>query len=370
MSRLTRQLAAIAIIVISKACYAASDYEMKAREVTQYIQQNFYDPRTHLYAHTISDRRPEDMWGDGVMFSALVGAARHDRATYEPVLRDFFTAIDAYWDAGAPLPGYEPSPKLGVKDKYYDDNEWMVITFQEAFELAGDQRYAERADGTLKFVLSGWDDQLHGGIWWHEGHRDGTKNTCSNAPAAVACLRVARTSSPARSAELIGTANRIVDWTVTNLQAPNALFADRKVVATGHVVPGQLTYNSALMIRAMLGLYRCTHDERYLTEAKRIARAADWFVCQLTHAYINSAKWSHLLVEADLELYRATGEQYLLERARRNGEYFYATWKDQPPPTLINNAGIARMLWLLADAQTPVGRAFWERADRNVTSGQ
>jgi hypothetical protein len=385
MISLRRHVIAFTCIAMLIARYAAAQpatatgFEAKAREVTAYIQQTYYNPQTHLYAHATTDRRPEDMWGDGVMFSALVGAARYDRAAYEPVLREFFAALDVYWDAGATLPGYEPSPKVGVKDKYYDDNEWMVITFEEAYALTGDRRYALRSEQTLQFVLSGWDEQLHGGIWWHEGHKDGSKNTCSNAPAAVACLRVAARSSPARSAELVQIAKRTVDWTVEHLQAPSGLFADRVFVATGAVVPGKLTYNTALMIRAMLGVYRCTHEERYLSEAKRIARAANWFVCGETHAYINSLKWSHLMVEADLALYRATGEDWLLQRARRNGEFFYASWKDQPDAQLINNAGVARALWLLADSESAAGRAFWERADRaaqpelrlqNVTNDQ
>ena len=62
------------------------------------------------------------------------------------------------------IPGYEPAPTRGNgNDKYYDDNAWLVITFLEAYETTRDPRYLTRADETLKFVLSGWDEKGGGG---------------------------------------------------------------------------------------------------------------------------------------------------------------------------------------------------------------
>ena len=117
------------------------------------------------------------------------------------------------------------------------------------------------------------------------------------------------------------------------------------------------------MIRAFQGLHRATKKPEPLEEAKRIGKASDWFLGD-TGAYRDDAKWSHLLVEADLELYRATQDESLLERAKRNGAHLYAEWKKAPPKELITEAGIARALWLLADATTPQGKAFWTQADR------
>src|SRR5690242_10317956 len=98
MTRFKHPFAAVFIaLILASASHAATDFEAKAREVTEYIQKEFYNPQTHLYVHASNDRHVEDMWGDGVIFSALVAAARHDPATYEPVLRDFFGAMDAYW---------------------------------------------------------------------------------------------------------------------------------------------------------------------------------------------------------------------------------------------------------------------------------
>jgi len=338
----------------------ARSFAERAAIVSASIQEDFA-LESGLYARSRTDRAPDFMWGNGVLFSSLVAAARHDPEAYRPVMNRFFAALDRHWDDEAPIPGYEPSPTDGNgRDKYYDDNQWMVITFAEAYDLTAERRYLERAKATLRFSLSGWDDALGGGIWWHEEHKDGGKNTCSNAPAAVACLRIARWSE---RDENIAWAERIVAWTTEQLQDDDGLFFDQRRVADGRLDRRKFTYNTALMIRANLGLYRATDDEAHLEAAVRMGEACDAFLREETGAYRDSPRFTHLLVEADLELFRATGEGRYLERARTNGEVAWSRWRSKPPAELIEQASIARMLWLLADAETEVGKEFWRASD-------
>ena len=148
------------------------------------------------------------------------------------------------------------------------------------------------------------------------------------------------------------------------MQAEDGLFDDRRVVATGEVKRGKLTYNSALMLQALLGLYRATGEKSYLEQARRIGKAGDWFLDAKTGVYRDAVRYSHFMVEADLELYRATKEQYLIERARKNVDAFYERWKAKAPDDMISNASIARVLWLMAETETAAGRAFWEAAEK------
>lgn len=338
-----------------------ASYADAARIVTDSIQKNLFNEQTGLYAQSIEKRDPEFMWGNGVMFSALVGAARHDPAAYGPVMDRFFGAMDRYWDTKAKIPGYEPAPTSGNgNDKYYDDNQWMVITFMEAHDLTRDQKFLDRADETLRFSLSGWDDKLGGGIWWHEQHKDGSKNTCANAPAAVAALRVARYRDREANIEW---ARKLGKWTTEHLQDKDGLFFDNQKVADGKIDKTKYTYNTALMVRANLGLYHATKDARFLTEAKRIGAAAKAFLRPKTGTYRDGYKFTHLLVEADLDLYRVTGDASLLQRAKKNADGAWAQWQKEPPKEMIEQASIARMLWLLADQETEVGRKFWKDAD-------
>jgi len=342
-----------------------SQYAQRAREVTEHIQKNFYDSRSGVYLKSMTIRKPDYVWLQSVMFSNLVAAARSDPSTYRPRLQKYFAALNGYWDQKVKIPGYEAAPTHGNgNDKYYDDNAWLVITFLEAYETNRDPRYLKRADETLKFVLSGWDEEGGGGIWWHQGHKDGTKNACANGPAAVGCLRLAKFRKGVAAAALVDQARKIVAWTVNALQGEDGLFDDRKVVATGEVKRGKLTYNSALMLRALLGLYRTTGKKEYLEQAKRIAKAADWFLDRKTDAYRDAVRYAHFMVEADLELYRTTKEEYLLNRAKKNVDAFYDTGKAQPPDDMISNAAIARVLWLMSETETDAGREFWQGVDK------
>jgi len=364
-----RCIIAIAVVLLLRpfGCFADTvpKYQSQASEVMKYIQDNFYDRNTGLYHHAPTDSHAEFMWGNGVMFPALVGACRYEPDTYLPVMARFFKSMDRYWDSKAKPPGYEPAPTNGNgNDKYYDDNEWMVITFTEAYELTRDQKYIQRADQALKFALSGWDDQLDGGIWWHEAHKGGTKNTCSNAPAAVGCLRVEKFLPSAQSHSNVTAAIKIVDWTNQHFQTGDGLYMDNENVGTEKKGTVKLTYNTALMIRANLGLYRWTGNDKYLQQARKSAKAADGFLDKSTNAFRDDVKFSHLMIEADLELYRTTHEDYLLKRARSNADHFYAVWKDKQPAELIENASVARILWLLADSESAVGKRFWAQADQ------
>ena len=118
------------------------------------------------------------------------------------------------------------------------------------------------------------------------------------------------------------------------------------------------------MLRALLGLYRATGQKEYLEQAQRIGKAADWFLDRKTGVYRDAVRYAHFMVEADLELYRTTKEEYLLKRAKRNVDAFYESWKAKPPDDMISNAAIARLLWLMAETETDAGRAFWQNADK------
>ncbi len=343
----------------------------RARAVMASVQQRFWDDRRHRYRSKVGKDDPAEMWAAGIAMSALDGAARYDPATYRPLLSTYFQSLDRYWDRNLPGGGYEPVPTGGSgDDKYYDDNEWMVMTFVEAAAITNDRRFLDQARRTTDFVLTGWDEQLGGGIWWHEKHKGGGKNTCANGPAAVACLSLARALPPADADKYRTAARKIVDWTRAHLQNDDGRYGDAINVETGKVNRGPLTYNTALMIRAQLMLWRQTGTMADRTEAEREARAADAFVRPKTGGYGDSVKWSHLLVEADLAVARMTSDAALATHVRRRAraavDADYAAWSAKPSDGLIDVASLARELWLLADADTQAGQAFWRRVDGPV----
>jgi len=335
-----------------------------AKEVTADIHAKFWMPEQSLYRSKPGTTDPEMVWGCGALFSMLVAASRHSPQTYQRDLLKFFDGLNRYWDTAVKIPGYEPCPTKGNgNDKYYDDNAWMVLTFAEAYQLTGDGRLLRRAYDTLSFVMSGWDDVLGGGIWWHQTHKDLRKNTCSNGPAAVGCLMLAK-YRPDHRTRMIQRAVEIVNWTRKNLQGEDGLYMDSIQVETRDINRAALTYNSAMMLRAELMLHRATGDGNHLKEAQRIGRAADKLCQADTAVYRDPPRWAHLMVEADLELHRKTADPRALQRAQANAAAYYKRWQAREEMSLLDLASIARALWLLADSETATGRAFWNKMDR------
>ena len=322
----------------------------RATTIMTYIQENYWDTEEGLY----SNRFPPDpnlkwafMWTCGVQFSALATAARNDKDVYGATMNRFFSGMDRYWATRHEPPAYCAYPS-GWRDLYYDDNAWMVITFAEAYEVTGDEKYLRRAKEVFRFVISGWDENLGGGIYWHvDTIKNPSKNTCSNAPSAVAALALGRCCEGEERQQYINEAERLVSWTQHNLQAPDGLYWDNKTLS-GTVEKTKWTYNTALMMRAHLRLFQLTDDEMHLVQAKRLAKASIAFVNEETGAYRDGPRFSHLLVEAVLEVYDETGDESLLEQARKTVEHFWDKWQKDKYEELIENASVARMMWLIS----------------------
>ena len=85
-------------------------------------------------------------------------------------------------------------------DRFYDDNVWLGIDFCDIYAATGDARYLDEAAKIWKFIESGMDDVLGGGIYWCEQKKH-SKNTCSNAPGAVYALKLYAATGDARYLE-------------------------------------------------------------------------------------------------------------------------------------------------------------------------
>ena len=340
-----------------------AEFAGRAARTLDFIDQHYLLRDSGLYALRAGGRRPGFNWDQGVQLSALAGAARVDKGRVD-AMRRHVKALDAYWHADANgLFGYDASPNNKGLDRYYDDNDWVALALVEAFEVTADRRYLGRAAETLKFILSGRDDTLGGGIFWHEQERK-SKNTCANAPAVAAMLRVA-VHEPARAADLRRGALEIYRWTNDTLRDPADGLMWDNVTRDGTVNRKKWTYNTALMIRAALLLAATAADAApFLEDARRFAGAAvaHWADPQ-TGAIRDAARFAHLLNDALVEMTDATGEprwrqtaeaaaDFAWNHTRDADGYFGERW-DKPPADddkreLINQASMARACARLA----------------------
>lgn len=250
-----------------------------------------------LYADSIDAGKksgPSFNWGVGVWMTALNAAAKADPA-WKKDLRAFVDGTRVYWNPKGPVPGYDVLPGPKDVDRYYDDNQWMVMALVDASEILNDPKVLGWAEDTLKYVLSGEDDKLGGGIYWHEPKKE-SKNTCSNGPAAAACLAVYAKN---RKPEYLLKARELYAWTKKNLQDPaDSLFWD-SIRLDGRVEKSKWSYNTALMIRTAAELARFTGEAKYREEAETMAAASEkrW-VDPETGAIKDGGRFAHLLLES------------------------------------------------------------------------
>jgi hypothetical protein len=297
-------------------------------EALERIRSDLYAPDSGLYADKWDAAKgrsgPAFMWGCGVMVSALNAAAALDRR-HAPELERYVRALDVYWNPAGPTPGYDVLPCPKPVDRYYDDNVWVVLALVETSEVLRDRRYVGKAEAAMDYVLSGLDDRLGGGIYWRERDK-ASKNTCSNAPSALACYRLHEATREVRYRD---RGDRILDWTTAKLRDPEDMLMWDKVSLGGKVDRTKWSYNTALVIRALLARARL---ERNLERAKALraeavamaeAGLARWQDAG-TGAFRDDGAFAHLFLEALLELDERLGNARFRPKVLRALAYLTA----------------------------------------------
>ena len=166
---------------------------------------------------TTVHRKVAYLWPASGLFSgvnALLRATRDPKyATYlnDTILPGIFKYFDT---TRAPFCYQSYIAAAGHADRYYDDNVWLAIDFLESYHLTGNKDYLNKSIETWQFIISGWTEELGGGIFWCE-QKKGSKNTCSNAPSAVVALQLFETTKDKR---YFDWGEKIYHWTQKTLQ--------------------------------------------------------------------------------------------------------------------------------------------------------
>ena len=338
-----------------------ANFKQWGSETLDQIRRELYLPETRLYAEDSSAKKASFNWPAGVMLSALAAGARVE-PKYKAWLREYADATRVYWNKAGPVPGYDVLPVPKPKDRYYDDNAWMCLALIETYEVLGDKKYLKWAEEAFKFVWSGWDEKLGGGIYWRENEKK-SKNTCSNAPAAVCALRLFEVTKKAGYDE---KAARILSWTLRNLRDPKDGVYWDSIDLRGKIDEMKWSYNTALMIRAAAerGPRKGRDDANpfQLGMASIPGAVSRWLLGE-PGTIRDAAPFAHLLFEA---LWKARPEEdqslrdrldssliYLREKNRDSAGHYGPNWNDVPkqpykPFRLIDQASAARAFFVAA----------------------
>jgi len=331
-----------------------------------YPFDNSYTP-DYLAANpgTVKPNEYAYLWPySGTLSTAVVLYKATNDGRYKELLDEkIIPGIEQYLDEKRKPAGYASYINTAkASDRFYDDNIWLGIDFAELYKISKQKKYLDKAKRIWQFVWSGHDGKLGGGIYWCE-QKKRSKNTCSNAPAAVFALKLFQVTN---DSSYFFKGKRLYEWTKENLQdSSDFLYFDNKSL-NGRVDKRKYSYNSGQMLQAAVLLHVLTTDKAYLHEAENIAKSAfNYFVTHPTqessiHFRDNNSWFNAVMLRGFAELYEAGGKNHFMPQfASLLNHYFYSqrddaglffkfSSKSQDRKWLLNQAGFAEMFAQLA----------------------
>lgn len=155
-----------------------------------------------------------------------------------------------------------------ASDRFYDDNVWLGIDFTDIYQITGEQKYLDKAQLIWKFIESGTDNLLGGGIYWCEQKKE-SKNTCSNAPGSVLAFKLFKATN---DSVYFKQGKDLYEWTQKNLQDSTDYLYFDNIRLDGKIGKAKFAYNSGQMMQSAALLYQLTQNPIYLKEAQNVAK--------------------------------------------------------------------------------------------------
>ncbi|MFC1223081.1 glycoside hydrolase family 76 protein [Pedobacter sp. BG31] len=309
----------------------------------------------------VHEKKVSFLWPFSGMFSAANVLVKYPdlRDRYTQYLDSLTIGVLAYRDTVRIPSGYQAYPvALEKADRYYDDNALVCIDYLEAYFNTKDPLYVKKAVEVFHFIESGWDENLQGGVYWLEGHKD-QKPACSNGMATLAALKLYEAT---HEVAYLNWGKRFYKWMHARLRNHDAIYYnDIKMDGTQNAT--YYTYNTGSMLEAAVLLYRFTGDRTYLYEARLVAKNAftffstpnkgefrfridlPWFVTVLFRGYEALYKVDHNptyvnAIASDLDLaWKLSKDQYGFLTAK------WATDQEskEKPKWLLDEACIAEL---------------------------
>lgn len=285
---------------------------------------------------TTTKKRVAFLWPTSGVLSGVVALLENTKdERYKKMLdTDILPGLENYYDASRLPACYQSYLSLdGQQDRYYDDNVWLTIDFAELALITKEKKYLDKAENVWKFVISGWDDKLDGGIYWCEQKKE-SKNTCSNAPSAVAAAKLYRAT---KKQEYLEWSKKIYAWTKLNLQDKSDYLYYDNVSLKRRIGKHKYAYNSGQMLQAAVLLYKITNDKNYLTDAQNIAAAGYNFFFENRTVNGKESKYlkngniwfTAIMLRGYVELYQVDKNKTYLNAFKQSLDFAWANGRDK-----------------------------------------
>lgn len=318
-------------------------YQHYAVEGTSLLRETYPFDDQHKATYLASEEQADVpnaysyLWPYSGTFSAVnvlfetTKDAEFKRTLDEKVL----VGLEAYFDTKRQPAAYSSYINDAPEsDRFYDDNIWLGIDFTDSYMLTNEKRYLEKAELIWKFIQSGTDDKLGGGIYWCEQKKE-SKNTCSNAPGSVYALKLFIATG---DSSYYHQGLSLYNWTKENLQdTDDHLFFDN-IRLDGSVEKTKYAYNSGQMIQAASILYKLTEKENYLSDAKEVAKScSSYFFVDFIQNDQNSFRlikngdlwFTAVMLRGFVELYTIDKDSTYLDMFNKSLDHAWNTMRDE-----------------------------------------
>ena len=277
----------------NKQSFAQTPYLDKAEETFATVWNNYRVPQYELFAeHYPNDYKPDldyfqdetkkaqetsYLWPMSGVFSSVILLTEINPDKYTVYLDSMVMAVEKYYDNKRTPPGYQAYPvQFGKVDRYYDDNGLVGIDYIDSYTVTGNPAYLAKAKEVMTFIMSGWWDEYEGAVSWLEGHKD-QKPACSNGKATVLSLKLYEAT---HDKQYLEQGIRFYNWMMKYLLDDSLnIVWNSLLTEKGEVQKHAYTYNTGTMIQSAVRLYRLTGEQKYLDDARAMAKGSyDYYI--------------------------------------------------------------------------------------------
>lgn len=264
-----KQYLFFALFLFSFTTYGQS-YGKLAADMYSAVNKSYAVPEKYLFRETIAKENADNGFSYLWPLCGLLQAG-NELDTFKPGKNNFdvyWKGVQQYYVDRQPAAGYSSATAAkGYSSRFYDDNQWLGIALMDAYFRTKKTEYKQKANEIYRFMLTGYDDKLGGGLYWKEDEKTG-KNTCSNGPGILLALQLYKAS---KQKKYLDTAMSLYKWANKNLRSPQGIYYDNISIKTGKIDKKAYSYNTATMLESNVYLYELIREKKYLTEALFIA---------------------------------------------------------------------------------------------------
>ena len=301
------------------------------------------------------------LWPYSGTFSAVnaLFEATHDKKYKKLLDSRVLPGLEEYFDTQRVPNAYSSYIRTApASDRFYDDNVWLGIDFTDTYQMTQEQKYLDKAQLIWKFIESGTDSILGGGIYWCEQKKE-SKNTCSNAPGSVLALKLFKATNDSSYFE---KGKKLYEWTQRNLQdSADYLYFDN-IRLDGKIGKAKFAYNSGQMMQSAALLYQLTKNPIYLKDAQNIAKECfNYFVTDFTPATNEEAFrmlkkgdiwFTAVMLRGFIELYQIDKDKTYINAFNKSLSYAWDNARDEKGLFNTDLSGKSKdeRKWLLTQA--------------------